>query len=104
MSIEFTQVIEMDKIVVVLKKNLKKREKYPPEGLILAFFYVIMLTSKIFDPVTSESSALFDAQDAGTAVNRRHSSASGRFPLLPANQFQNPFAADLQEDFDFNYR
>jgi len=83
---------------------LKKREKYPPEGLILAFFYVIMLTSKIFDPVTSESSALFDAQDAGTAVNRRHSSASGRFPLLPANQFQNPFAADLQEDFDFNYR
>lgn len=61
-----------------------------------------MLTSKIFDPVTSESSALFDAQDAGTAVNRRHSSASGRFPLLPANQFQNPFAADLQEDFDFN--
>lgn len=47
---------------------------------------------------------LFDAQDAGTAVNRRHSSASGRFPLLPANQFQNPFAADLQEDFDFNYR
>lgn len=59
---------------------------------------------KIFDPVTSESSALFDAQDAGTAVNRRHSSASGRFPLLPANQFQNPFAADLQEDFDFNYR
>lgn len=90
--------------MVVLKKNLKKREKYPPEGLILAFFYVIMLTSKIFDPVTSESSALFDAQDAGTAVNRRHSSASGRFPLLPANQFQNPFAADLQEDFDFNYR
>lgn len=83
---------------------MKKREKYPPEGLILAFFYVIMLTSKIFDPVTSESSALFDAQDAGTAVNRRHSSASGRFPLLPANQFQNPFAADLQEDFDFNYR
>ena len=83
MSIEFTQVIEMGKIVVVLKKNLKKREKYPPE---------------------SESSALFDAQDAGTAVNRRHSSASGRFPLLPANQFQNPFAADLQEDFDFNYR
>ena len=68
----------MGKIVVVLKKNLKKREKYPPEGLILA--------------------------DAGTAVNRRHSSASGRFPLLPANQFQNPFAADLQEDFDFNYR
>lgn len=83
---------------------MKKREKYPPEGLILAFFYVIMLTSKIFDPVTSESSALFDAQDAGIAVNRRHSSASGRFPLLPANQFQNPFAADLQEDFDFNYR
>ena len=38
MSIEFTQVIEMGKIVVVLKKNLKKREKYPPEGLILAFF------------------------------------------------------------------
>jgi len=37
-SIEFTQVIEMGKIVVVLKKNLKKREKYPPEGLILAFF------------------------------------------------------------------
>ena len=40
MSIEFTQVIEMGKIVVVLKKNLKKREKYPPEGLILAFFWL----------------------------------------------------------------
>ena len=38
MSFEFTKEIEMDKIVVVLKKNLKKREKYPPEGLILAFF------------------------------------------------------------------
>ena len=87
----------MGKIVVVLKKNLKKREKYPPEGLILAFFLCYYAYVKNF-------SALFDAQDAGTAVNRRHSSASGRFPLLPANQFQNPFAADLQEDFDFNYR
>ena len=93
----------MGKIVVVLKK-FEKTRKISPRGAYLAFFYVIMLTSKIFDPVTSESSALFDAQDAGTAVNRRHSSASGRFPLLPANQFQNPFAADLQEDFDFNYR
>ena len=54
MSIEFTQVIEMGKIVVVLKKNLKKREKYPPEGLILAFFLcydVGVKTINKFNPI-----------------------------------------------------
>lgn len=104
MSIEFTQVIEMGKIVVVLKKNLEKTRKISPRGAYFSVFFMLLCLRQKFCPVTSESSALFDAQDAGTAVNRRHSSASGRFPLLPANQFQNPFAADLQEDFDFNYR
>ena len=52
-----------------------------------------MLTSKIFDPVTSESSALFDAQDAGTAVNRRHSSASGRFPTASCKSIPKSFCS-----------
>lgn len=104
MSIEFTQVIEMGKNSDCIKKKFEKTRKISPRGAYFSVFLCYYAYVKNFDPVTSESSALFDAQDAGTAVNRRHSSASGRFPLLPANQFQNPFAADLQEDFDFNYR